>query len=281
MSEPVSTRRRLTRRAVGVAFAIIAALALSASSAFAARTEKVSSGQRPPGAVGESVASATDVTEVVVTAVVDGDTVVVSPGGQVRVIGIDTPERGRPCYGEATDALKLLVMNKTVRISSGATNDRDRHHRLLRYVDVDDTDAGRVMIEQGYAVARYDSRDGYGPHLRETDYVTLDKESPAACPRSSEPRSLVPPIATVPSMPTTVVGTSTTNDRTRHVEPLPLPAVPSTADGQVCDPSYPTLCLPVGAPDLDCADVSARRFPVVRPDRHRFDGDGDGVGCER
>ncbi len=48
-----------------------------------------------------------------------------------------------------------------------------------------------------------------------------------------------------------------------------------------CDPSYPTLCIPVGAPDRDCADVAVRGFPVTGYDRHGFDGDGDGVGCER
>ncbi|MFN8514263.1 MAG: excalibur calcium-binding domain-containing protein [Chloroflexia bacterium] len=43
---------------------------------------------------------------------------------------------------------------------------------------------------------------------------------------------------------------------------------------------YPTLCLP-GSPDLDCADIPQRNFPVKPPDPHRLDGDGDGVGCER
>ncbi len=47
-----------------------------------------------------------------------------------------------------------------------------------------------------------------------------------------------------------------------------------------CDPSYPTLCLPPGMYDLDCPDISAGRFPVLPPDPHRFDGDGDGIGCE-
>ena len=46
-----------------------------------------------------------------------------------------------------------------------------------------------------------------------------------------------------------------------------------------CDPSYPTLCLP-SSPDLDCGDISARDFPVVGRDPHRFDGNNDGVGCE-
>ena len=47
-----------------------------------------------------------------------------------------------------------------------------------------------------------------------------------------------------------------------------------------CDPSYPTLCIPVGAPDLDCDEIGATKFPVRGPDRHGFDADEDGIGCE-
>lgn len=47
-----------------------------------------------------------------------------------------------------------------------------------------------------------------------------------------------------------------------------------------CDRSYPTICIPPGIGDLDCADVSARRFRVLQPDPHGFDADFDGIGCE-
>lgn len=47
-----------------------------------------------------------------------------------------------------------------------------------------------------------------------------------------------------------------------------------------CDPAYPTVCLPPSPPDLDCAQITAGEFAVLAPDPHRFDGDGDGVGCE-
>lgn len=50
--------------------------------------------------------------------------------------------------------------------------------------------------------------------------------------------------------------------------------------GDGCDPSYPGVCIPPSPPDLDCPDVSFRRFRVVAPDPHGFDGDQDGVGCE-
>jgi hypothetical protein len=47
-----------------------------------------------------------------------------------------------------------------------------------------------------------------------------------------------------------------------------------------CDPAYPTVCIPPPPPDLDCADIPYRRFRVLPPDPHHFDGDGDGIGCE-
>ena len=51
-------------------------------------------------------------------------------------------------------------------------------------------------------------------------------------------------------------------------------------DASRCDPSYPGVCFPPPPPDLDCGDISLRRFRVVGADPHRFDVDGDGLGCE-
>ena len=47
-----------------------------------------------------------------------------------------------------------------------------------------------------------------------------------------------------------------------------------------CDPSYPTVCIPSPPPDLDCGDIPYKKFVVLQPDPHRFDGDKDGIGCE-
>jgi micrococcal nuclease len=55
---------------------------------------------------------------------------------------------------------------------------------------------------------------------------------------------------------------------------------PPGADNGGCDPAYPTVCLPPPPPDLDCGDINFRRFDVLPPDPHNFDGDGDRVGCE-
>lgn len=118
----------------------------------------------------------------VVSHIVDGDTIDVDGVGRIRVIGIDTPERGACGYESATLAMAALVDGRTVALIPGATDDADRYGRLLRYVDVgssdpESTDAGLALIRDGWAIARYDSRDGYDRHPRQDVYVAADEQS--------------------------------------------------------------------------------------------------------
>ena len=47
-----------------------------------------------------------------------------------------------------------------------------------------------------------------------------------------------------------------------------------------CDPSYPSVCISLYPPDLDCGEIGYSNFRVIQPDPHGFDGDKDGIGCE-
>ncbi|GAA1503795.1 thermonuclease family protein [Terrabacter terrae] len=117
------------------------------------------------------------------TKVVDGDTIWAARGAEtvkVRLIGIDTPEVGQCGFAETSRNLRGLIGGQRVTLTPGAQSDLDRYGRSLRYVDVRGVDAGLRQIKQGYAVARYDSRDGYGAHARETAYVRADAASPKA-----------------------------------------------------------------------------------------------------
>jgi endonuclease YncB( thermonuclease family) len=119
-----------------------------------------------------------------VTRIIDGDTIELGNGQGVRVVGIDTPERGECGFDAATANMQRLVLGKRVRLTV-TDEDTDRYGRLLRYVDVDGRDAGLAQINAGLAIARYDSRDGYGFHPRENRYIAADKATPnkTACPK--------------------------------------------------------------------------------------------------
>jgi endonuclease YncB( thermonuclease family) len=121
---------------------------------------------------------------VTVTNVIDGDTIDTT-AGRVRLIGIDTPERGECNYGPAADELLRLISEQSdqVVLVRGGTDDTDRYDRLLRYVDtIGGRDLNLHMITAGYATARYDSRDGYPRHHREEVYRAAAQSSPAQPP---------------------------------------------------------------------------------------------------
>jgi hypothetical protein len=47
-----------------------------------------------------------------------------------------------------------------------------------------------------------------------------------------------------------------------------------------CDTSYPDICINITSAKLSCFDIPYKNFKVLLPDRHEFDSDGDGIGCE-
>ena len=115
--------------------------------------------------------------QVDVIRVIDGDTIVISGDERVRLIGIDTPENGQCGFDEAKQALEKLLASGSATFYSGTTSDKDKYDRLLRYIEVEGIDIGLNLISNGFAIARYDSRDGYGPHDRESEYVSADENT--------------------------------------------------------------------------------------------------------
>lgn len=75
-------------------------------------------------------------------------------------------------------------------------------------------------------------------------------------------------------------ATSTTTATTQAAQPTATATATATIPAANCDPSYPGVCIPPPPPDLNCGDITFRRFTVIGSDPHGFDTDGDGVGCE-
>ena len=115
----------------------------------------------------------------VVTHVVDGDTLDVADT-RVRVVGIDTPERGQCGFNEAKNRVSQLVAGKQVSVIDVGQG-TDRYGRALGYIQIGSVDVGRTLIAEGLAIARYDSRDGYPAHPREADYRALDAQQVSIC----------------------------------------------------------------------------------------------------
>lgn len=134
---------------------------------------------------------------VIVTRVVDGDTIIADINGaqeKIRLIGVDTPETVDPrkpvqCFGkEASAFTKNLLEGKEVRLEHDSSQgDRDKYGRLLRYVFLpDDTFINKEIIAQGYG-HEYTYRT---PYQHQADFRVAERSaretqrglwSPTAC----------------------------------------------------------------------------------------------------
>jgi hypothetical protein len=114
--------------------------------------------------------------------------------------------------------------------------------------------------------------------LYASDWVTV-KQRWALSVDTAELRALRNMLTGCGVAPATTTTTTAPPPATTTTAPVPTrPAVPAPG---LCDPAYPGVCIPPAPPDLDCGDIPHRRFTVLPPDPHGFDGnDDDGVGCE-
>lgn len=195
-----------------------------------------------------------------VVEIVDGDTIKVEIDGAVytlRYIGIDTPETvdpGSPVQWmapEASAANAELVAGETVYLEKDVS-ETDRFGRLLRYVWLD-LPSGWLLVNRELVLLGFALSSTYPPDVR---YQELFMDAEQAAREAGV--GLWGPTPT----------------------PVPTAAPPAPPPAGNCDPSYPSVCILPYPPDLDCGDITYRRFQVLAPDPHGFDGDHDGIGCE-
>ena len=85
-----------------------------------------------------------------VTKVIDGDTVELSGGDRLRLLFIDSPERGQPFYDSALALLDSLTINKRASLIFGRRQ-RDGYGRLLAVVEAGNVNVNQRLLERGFA----------------------------------------------------------------------------------------------------------------------------------
>lgn len=88
--------------------------------------------------------------EAKVIKVIDGDTIEIEGGNQVRYIGIDTPEIGSYYADEATNRNRQLVEGKSIKVERDILS-MDKYQRILGYVYVGDIMVNEDLLKNGYA----------------------------------------------------------------------------------------------------------------------------------
>ena len=201
------------------------------------------------------------------TRIIDGDTIEITGGERVRLIGMDTPEThgGTECFGrEATDAITDIIPPGTPIEIEYDVDRTDRYGRTLAYVyrARDQRFVNDRMVERGFAVLLT-----IPPNVAHVEEFRASEQEARenlrglwlACLRFPEPP------------PTTL--------------PPPPPAPPPPQPSGNCDPNY-AGCVPV-ASDVDCAGGSGNGpayvsgpIQITGSDIYGLDSDSDGVACE-
>lgn len=192
---------------------------------------------------------------------VDGDTLHARFGDQVeivRILAVNTPEIDpTECYGiEATALMMELAPIGSVLWFERGETDTDRYGRSLYWVWIEIEPGVWQLLQDAIVAAGAGEVRVYPPDDRYADWLML---------RESQAR---------------VSGEGMWS---ASAEPDDTGEAMGIASTTSCDPAYPTVCIRPLNPggDLDCADIPDRRFLVLPPDQHNFDGDGNGIGCER
>jgi micrococcal nuclease len=190
-----------------------------------------------------------------VTQIVDGDTIKVD-SDSIRFALVNTPEVGEYGYGQAKDFIgKICPPGSTILVDEDDLQTQGSYGRMIAVVYCNGMNLNKAILDQGYGKIETNfcsksefANEGWAYGCAATQYTppTTKSEQPKSAPPKSEPVETEPVQSSTPS----------------------------------CGPSYPDFCIPPPPPDLDCSDIPQKKFTVLQPDPHRFDGDKDGIGCE-
>ncbi len=91
----------------------------------------------------------------VCTHVVDGDTIYLASGEKVRLVGVNTPERGVKGYQASKNFVSKLCLNKEVGINVDDRKYRDKYGRTLAVVIVDGKNLNEMLLKEHLAEVMY------------------------------------------------------------------------------------------------------------------------------
>lgn len=116
--------------------------------------------------------------------VIDGDTVVVN-GTSVRLLGINSPEKGEIGYLEAKEFLEEKILEKEVKIYFGKDK-TDRYRRKLGYIFLGSLNINLESVREGYSNFYFPSgKDQYYNQFVKAWEDCLNKEI-SLCEKSLE-----------------------------------------------------------------------------------------------
>ncbi|WP_295722152.1 thermonuclease family protein [uncultured Methanobrevibacter sp.] len=89
------------------------------------------------------------------TKVVDGDTIYLDTGEKVRLVGVNTPEKGVQGADTSKYFVEKLCLNREVSLDVDDSKHTDRYGRTLAVVIVDGKNLNEMLLKEGLAEVMY------------------------------------------------------------------------------------------------------------------------------
>ena len=185
-----------------------------------------------------------------VTEIIDGDTIRVY-GKSIRFALVDTPERGEAGFNAAKNFIaNICPVGSSVIVDEDDKQTEGSYGRMIGVIYCNGINLNQAVLDAGHAeITTF--------YCTKSEFVNRSWAQKHGCEIKETQETSLP--------------------KTTQSPPAPTPQPEEIK----CDPSYPTVCIPPYPPDLDCDEIPHINFKVLQPDPHRFDGDKDGIGCEK
>jgi hypothetical protein len=167
------------------------------------------------------------------------------------------------------------------RITNNVKNNLDAKDMSVSDTTLDGKPAYR--IEYVSSIVGSESKSIYVTSLNNgrLQEVSVFRDQPAIDKHSDEIANMIQSVEFGQSAPVKVSTTDSKVSDKSIVKTKSTPNVVKKSTKSNCDSSYSDFCIPSPPPNLNCPDISQKRFTVSGSDPHGFDRDNDGVGCER
>lgn len=213
---------------------------------------------------GEAILDVEEEDSFIVTKVIDGDTIVIDSGDAVRLICIDAPEHYEKGYANSKKYLEDILLGKQVKLEKDVS-DRDKYHRLLRYVYIDRVFVNELIVEQGHAKSY-----SYHPDISLCPEIGIAEEKAKKKELGIWGEILETPIYEGEDEDNSIEEPLIENseDEVLEEDPKDLPTE------IVCDINF------YNCGDFSTCEEVTKVFDFCEKDIHYLDADEDGVPCE-
>ncbi|MDP2947450.1 MAG: thermonuclease family protein [Nanoarchaeota archaeon] len=108
----------------------------------------------------------TEKKEIFVVRVIDGDTLESASGEKLRLLGVNTPEKGIFLHDEAENFLRERVENKTIEFESYGV---DKYGRILAHIFLGEKHINEEILKNGLGSLYYYEKDRYYKKLNQVE----------------------------------------------------------------------------------------------------------------